>query len=364
MNRIPEKLSKEKIEGIRKQAHKNIRLILKKFNFEGDDYGNRIVGCCPIPHRDSNSPNDNRKAFSWDFDRQMWQCFTHRCHTVFGSDIFALVRSVKRCSFIDSVKWILGAIEQDFDEVKELNSQEVEKIQHVIRKKSELVKHAQQEESIMKHLKKSMYFTNRGFSNECLNEFNAWGEWHKAKTYGENRAIIPVYDPIDGHLIAFTCRILNDELIESWRPKWLHCLNFAALRKKSSERTDEERFHASSVLFNLHRAKQHMGHDKTIILVEGPVDVMRMWEAGYKNCVAVLGTGFCKHHRTLLHKVGCNRIIIALDGDEAGQKATSGVRRLCDNYFNVDVVNLPNNKDPGDMDPGQLRLLFKEYVND
>jgi DNA primase len=87
-----------------------------------------------------------------------------------------------------------------------------------------------------------------------------------------------------------------------------------------------------------------------------------MWEAGLKNTVAVLGTGFSKHHRTLLHKIGCSRVICVLDGDGPGQKAISKIQKMCGNYFEFQSVVLPTGKDPGDHEPSQLRLLFKEYL--
>jgi len=355
-------LTKNKIEGIRKLAHKNMRLIMKKLNFQGEDLGSRLVGCCPISHTDGMTPNDNRNAFSWDFDRQMWQCFSNQCHQTYGSDIFALIRSVQKCSFQEAILWILGVINQDINKVKELDSTETKHMEQVIRKRSQLVKHKRMEKELMCHLQPSTYFLDRGFSSEVIKEFGCGGEWHKARTYGDGRVIIPVYDPIDGYLIAFTCRLLDDSLISQTHPKWCHTLNFAALRKKSSERTDEERFYASSVLFNLHRAKKYMGESKTIILVEGPGDVMRMWEAGIKNVVAVLGTGFGQHHRTLLHKVGCRRIVSVLDEDHAGQRGTRLVEKICKNYFDFHCVTLLAGKDPGDYDIAQLRLTFKEYL--
>jgi len=355
-------LPKAKIEGIRKLAHKNMRMILKRLNFKGEDYGNRLVGVCPIEHSDGRTPNDNEQAFSWDFTRQMWQCFTNRCHQVHGADVFALIQSAKNCGFKDALQWILDVVDHDIDDVKELDKEEAQRLEQIMRKRSELVKHKYIENELMRHLKPSRYFKDRDYSDEVMEEFCAGGEWHRAQTYGEHRVVIPVYDPIEGFLIAFTCRLLDDSHIEAWRPKWCHALNFADIRKKSADRTDEERFHASSVLYNLHRASQHMGNSKTIIVTEGPGDVMRMWDAGFKNVVAVLGTGFSKHHRTLLHKAGCGRVVCAFDGDEPGQKASKTVKKMCGNYFEFQNVVLPMGKDPGDHDSSQLRLIFKEYL--
>jgi DNA primase len=355
-------LSKNKVEAIRRLAHTNMRMILRQMNFKGSDFGDRLVGCCPVPHKSSGSPNDNNKAFSWDFTRQMWQCFSHRCHNIYGADVFALVRAHRNCNFKEAVDWVLKVINKDPDDIQEINSNEAKQLQSFIQKKSELVRHKRMEDDIMRHLTPSKYLLNRGFSQEAISEFRAGGEWHKFGTYGEHRAIVPIYDPLDGYLIAFTCRILDDSKIETWRPKWLHALNFAEMRKKASEKTDADRFYASSVLFNLHRAKEHMGESKTIVITEGPLDVMRLWEAGIKNAVAILGTGFSKQHKMLLHKIGCKRIVCLLDSDDAGQKATSGVEKMCSGYFDYVAVSLPGNKDPGETDPSQLRMFLKDYL--
>ncbi len=356
------KLTKAKIEGIRRLAHKNMRTIMKVLNFRGDDYGNRLVGCCPIPHGDGRTPNDNRQAFSWDFQRQMWQCFSNRCHQIHGADVFALIQCARNCGFKAALQWILDVVEKDIDDVTELDEVEAQRLEQIIRKRSELVKHKRMEDDLMKHLTPSVYFKNRGYSDAVIAEFGCGGEWHRKNTYGEDRVIVPVHDPIDGYLIAFTCRLLDDDQIKTWRPKWCHALNFADIRKRSSERDDEERFHASSVLYSLHRASQNMNVSKAIIIVEGPGDVMRLWDAGLKNAVAVLGTGFSKHHRTLLHKLGCNKVICAFDSDQPGQKASNTVKKMCSDYFEFQNVVLPEGQDPGDHDPAQLRLIFKEYL--
>lgn len=364
MTREPsrDRLTKEKIEGVRKLAHKNMRLIMKKLNFSGDDFGSRLVGCCPIPHNNGSTPNDNRQAFSWDFDRQMWQCFSNHCHQIHGADVFALIQCAKDCGFVQALQWILDAIEKDLGDIKELDGDEAQKLEQVIRKRSELVKHKRMEEALMTHLQPSTYFADRGFSQEVIAEFKCGGEWHKYQTYGEDRVVVPIYDPLDGYLVAFTCRILDDKKIDKWRPKWCHTLNFAELRKRSQDRTDEEKFYASSVLYNLYRASKHMGMSQTIFVVEGPGDVMKLWDAGIENVVAVLGTGFSKHHRTLLHKVGCQRVVCIFDNDLAGQKASNAVEKMCDNYFEFKNVTLREGMDPGSLLPMQLRMVLREYL--
>jgi DNA primase len=362
MNKKTISLTKPKVEAIRKQAHANMRVILKKLGFRGQDYGDRITGCCPIPHRDSHSPNDNPQAFSWDYSRNMWQCFSHRCHQINGADVFAMVQSAKKIGFRDAVIWVAEALNANVDNIQGLSKEETQKLEDMIRKRTQLVRHKQLEDDTMQHLKPSDYFLKRGFSEEVIREFKCHGEWHKRGTYGEGRAIVPIYDPTDGYLIAFTCRLINDDEQQTWRPKWLHCLNFAEMRKKAADRTEEEKFHASSVLFNLHRARQHMGESKSIILVEGPGDVMRLWEAGFKNAVACLGTGFGKNHRSLLLKAGCQRVISVLDGDAAGQKAGEATKKLCSGFFDFREVTMPEGTDPGDHDPAQLRMLFRDYL--
>lgn len=80
----------------------------------------------------------------------------------------------------------------------------------------------------------------------------------------------------------------------------------------------------------------------TVYLVEGYMDVVSLHKAGVKNAVAALGTAVGKNHALLLKGLGTKRVVIALDSDEAGQKAIKRSIPILKEYFEIEVLNLPS----------------------
>jgi DNA primase catalytic core len=63
---------------------------------------------------------------------------------------------------------------------------------------------------------------------------------------------------------------------------------------------------------------------KEIILCEALIDALTFWAAGYRNVTASYGVnGFTADHRTAFEKHGTERVYIAYDNDEAGNKAAA-----------------------------------------
>lgn len=93
------------------------------------------------------------------------------------------------------------------------------------------------------------------------------------------------------------------------------------------------------------KLKQNSGLN-SIILVEGQFDVITMHRYGFTNAVACLGTAITKDHIRELKRFTEN-IILCLDGDSAGQKATLRTIDVFENTeTNLKVAILPNGQDP------------------
>lgn len=99
---------------------------------------------------------------------------------------------------------------------------------------------------------------------------------------------------------------------------------------------------------------------RNIILVEGMFDLLNMWDKGAKNVVCTFGTSKLYNDtadKLLPYKVmGVEKILILYDGDEAGRTAATKLKPLIEECgFMVEVINLPDGDDPGD--------LSHEYVD-
>lgn len=133
------------------------------------------------------------------------------------------------------------------------------------------------------------------------------------------------------------------------------CVGFSA---RSLVKTDYAKYKNSSnsIVFDksknlygineLRKAKQANVLDYAV-LVEGQMDVIAMHKAGFSNAVASLGTAFTLSHCRMLKNI-TDKIVICLDGDGAGQKATLKTIDVLNEFggFDVKAVKLPNNNDP------------------
>ena len=140
-----------------------------------------------------------------------------------------------------------------------------------------------------------------------------------------NRLMFPVFD-VRGNVIGFSGRILGDG-----EPKYMNS-------------PETPVFNKSKNLFGLNLAKKtKLG---SIILCEGNVDVVALHQAGFDNAVASLGTSLTPEQARLISRY-VNEVIIAYDGDAAGQKATAraiGILEKLD--VKVRVLTLTGAKDP------------------
>lgn len=65
-----------------------------------------------------------------------------------------------------------------------------------------------------------------------------------------------------------------------------------------------------------------LGTSKEVILCEALIDALTFWCAGYRNVTASYGVeGFTADHLSLFKQCGAQRVLIAYDRDEAGEKA-------------------------------------------
>ncbi|HEY9701871.1 MAG TPA: toprim domain-containing protein [Allocoleopsis sp.] len=108
-------------------------------------------------------------------------------------------------------------------------------------------------------------------------------------------------------------------------------------------------------------------NETKIILVEGIFDLLNLYDKGIKNVVCAFGTSTLKSD--LKHKVlplkaqGISKIYIMFDGDTPGRTAAEELRPLLENEgFFVEVINLPDEMDPGNLNQEYVDSI-KEYIN-
>ncbi len=110
-------------------------------------------------------------------------------------------------------------------------------------------------------------------------------------------------------------------------------------------------FSKSKTLYNINLLKKlkKTQNLKEVIVVEGYMDVISLYQAGFKNVVASMGTSLTQDQSRLLKRYA-DTALISYDGDGAGQKANlRGLEILRGEGLNVKVVPLPEGLDPDDV---------------
>lgn len=104
----------------------------------------------------------------------------------------------------------------------------------------------------------------------------------------------------------------------------------------------------------------------SIVLVEGLFDMLNLWDKGVNNVVCTFGTDGLSSHtaeKLLPYKAaGVSKVFILYDGDEPGINAAKKIKPLIEEAgFEVEIINLPEDTDPGDLDQENVESI-KAYT--
>ncbi len=147
------------------------------------------------------------------------------------------------------------------------------------------------------------------------------------------RLIIPIINNLD-EVIAFGGRVLKP-----------------TDRAKYKNTRETMLFNKSKNLFNINLVKKEKraGGIPSLIMVEGYMDTISLYQAGFRNVVASMGTSLTKEQARLCKRY-TDTVFISYDGDFAGQKANlRGLDILKEEGLKVRVVPLPDGLDPDDV---------------
>lgn len=147
----------------------------------------------------------------------------------------------------------------------------------------------------------------------------------------EERLIFTIKDHL-GNPVAFGGRIFNEQ---DTRAKYYNSKEHGVFKK-------------GELLYGLDQAKKDIQKLGSVILVEGYLDCLMMWQAGYTNTVATLGTACTIDQLSLISRYA-NTVYVMYDSDKAGVNAMLKLVGLCWKVsLDLKVVSLPSGVDPAD----------------
>jgi DNA primase len=315
--------------------------------------GRSYVGLCPFH-------NERSPSFSVSPDRQMYYCFG--CGA--GGTVIRFVMDIEGMTFAETVVRLAERANIQVPESLEEQMPSATQTDRQTRMKEAHELAAKYYSYILMNSSAGVqaltYLENRGISKTTMAEFRLGFAPNSERRLVEflmkrgfepellvdcglvvalgarivdrfrGRVMIPICDG-RGQVVAFGGRALQKEA----KPKYLNS-------------PETPLFHKSSVLFNLHMAKRSIRQTQTAVIFEGYMDVISAWQAGLKSGVASMGTALTEDHVRALKRYS-DRLTIAYDGDEAGQRATVKVLNLArEERLECRVVQFPDGMDPDD----------------
>lgn len=225
------------------------------------------------------------------------------------------------------------------------------------------------------------YLHKRGITDELINEFSIGyapsgkaiqkffeeesiplSKIHKAGLVGRredgtiyemfyNRIMFPIKN-IYNKVVGFGGRVMDNGL-----PKYLNSPETIVFRKHETLYGEN---HAISAAYKKNYS----------ILVEGYLDVIALYKAGFKETVASLGTAVTEQHLQKLWRAG-DEIVLCLDADTAGVQATQRVISLAlpliSSTKKISFIKLPGSLDPDDIinkeDSSTFSKLFTQRIS-
>ncbi|MGN1235487.1 MAG: DNA primase [Christensenellaceae bacterium] len=180
------------------------------------------------------------------------------------------------------------------------------------------------------------FLQEKGFERQDILDSGVCSEGRDGKLidFQAGRLIYPIISAM-GDVIAFGGRLLEKKPDVA---KYKNTRETVIFNKKKN-------------LYNINLLKRLKMEQplSSVIMVEGYMDVISLYQAGFKNVVASMGTSLTQDQARLLKRY-CSKTYISYDGDAAGQKAAiRGLEIMQSEGVAVKVVPLPEGLDPDDV---------------
>lgn len=308
--------------------------------------GSNYTGLCPFH-------GEKTPSFSVSEQKKIFHCFG--CGV--GGDQITFIMKRENLGFREAVKFLADKYNVELQENSNVNKELVEKKKRAYSANKETAKFYFN--NLRKTQRAYRYLANRGLDSKTITKFaigyaeDSWDSLYKhlkslnfndseleefnliTKTKNgnyidrfRNRIMFPIID-YKSRVIGFGGRVLDDSL-----PKYLNTRDTIVFNKGKN-------------LYNLNLISKESDRKK-IILVEGYLDVISLYQSGINYSVASLGTALTEDQAELIKRYG-EEVYICYDGDNAGFKAASrAIDVLITKNISPKIVNLRDGLDPDD----------------
>lgn len=334
------KISESTIERIRNLSAIDVigdRVLLKQ-------KGRHWVGLCPFH-------NEKTPSFAVNEGKNLYHCFG--CEA--GGDVIQFIQDIDSLDFREA---ILSLADRHGIDVEFESSGDTERYREQVSERRQLIDTLEAAQRFFHanwHLGRK-YLRSRDIDDDAVQAFgigyapNAWNSIAAALPGTSRQTLIdagllverdgvlydrfrdrvmfPIRDRL-GRVVAFGGRTIGD-----CKPKYLNSPESLVFKK-------------GDLVYNSRHASKYIKEAGEVIVVEGYLDVVALWNVGLKNAVATMGTAFSLSAiAPLLARCNCRRVVLNFDSDDAGKTAADRAvsemyRHLCAGDLDVKVVTLP-----------------------
>ncbi|MBA64298.1 MAG: DNA primase [Candidatus Marinimicrobia bacterium] len=325
--------------------------------------GANFFGLCPFH-------SEKTASFSVAPAKQIYHCFG--CNS--GGNVFSFIMEYQKISFPEAVKLLADhyniSIELDNNDTESEIFSALYNLHYLA---MELYQNNLFSDDGGEALK---YLYDRGFTENTLKQFNvgvsrdSWDQLvkhvkgkgftkHQINQSGlfihsdkgvfdrfRNRIMFPIFHP-SGKPIAFGGRIYNSDD----PAKYLNS-------------PETPLYHKSNIFYGLHATRDSIRREESVILVEGYMDFLKLYQSSIPNILAISGTAFTKKHVISLNRIS-KKVILLYDGDSAGGNAVLKAGWiLLQGGLEPLVVRPPEGLDPDDwIDKAGKKNVLNEILS-
>ena len=324
--------------------------------------GDRFMGLCPFPEHD-----EKTASFSVSQSKQLYHCFG--CQN--SGNIFTYLQKQRGMNFVESVEYLARKTGIALPKQRDYKSAQWDQSFFQLSEKIGFFYKQQLTQLATSHPAHS-YLKKRAYTKETIESFclgyapkgnvllnflktaqekklaldlgllnrSADGELYDNFRH---RLIFPIFS-IRKQVIGFGARAFGDSL-----PKYINS-------------KESKIFHKGQIFYGLNESARYLRQESFALIVEGYTDFLTLWQEGFKNLGATLGTALTKFHASLLKRY-VNSVVLVFDGDEAGLKASErSLPLLLSEGLEVKFLSLPKGEDPDDFIRSHGKKAFQERL--
>lgn len=309
--------------------------------------GSSMIGLCPF-HK------EKTPSFHVSPDRQLYYCFG--CGA--GGNVIGFIKQIENLDYVEALKFLAERVNITIPEtgISEIDKQRHEQKQRIYDMNRLAAKFFRQcllspegekaqnyiegrklyDKTVITYgigyapdsfARLTDYLVSKGFHRDELVVGGISGKSQNGKVYDRfrNRLMFPIIDT-RGNILGFGGRLLEGD-----GAKYLNTSDTPVFNKRHN-------------LYSLNFAKNFANGE--LILMEGYMDVISLYQSGIKNSIASLGTALTNEQARLISRFA-GTVILCYDTDDAGIKATQRAIEVFEGInVKIKILNLPDGKDP------------------